>query len=106
MLWTLLALTGASALLIAVASGTGASTFMASLVGPGWWLMPLVMIFVMTLVMALVMMPMMSHGRAGSDHSGMPEDPATIAARRYAEGKISREEYLRIQQDLEGGGKP
>ena len=40
---------------------------------------------------------------AGSDHHGMLEDPAAIAARRYAEGEISREEYLRGLKDLKEG---
>src|SRR3972149_5982596 len=99
MLWILLALAGASALLIGVASGAGASAFLTSLVGPAWWLMPIVMIFVMTLVMFLVMMPMMSHGRGGAEHHDMAEDPATIVAHRYAEGEISRQEYLQIKRD-------
>ena len=118
MLWILLALAGASALLIGVASWTGASAFMTSLVGPAWWLMPIVMIFVMTLVMFLVMMPMMGHGTGGGMGHGMShggpveghhheshEDAASIAARRYALGEVSREEYLTVKRDLEGGGE-
>jgi len=79
---------------------------------------------VMTLVMFLVMMPMMGHGMdggmgpdsmrggmgcgmdhgnvAGDHHEGANEDPGAIAARRYAHGDISREEYLTIKRDLEG----
>ena len=108
MVWILLALIGASLLLIAIAGGSGAAGLMASIVGPGWWLMPLVMIVVMTLVMVLVMMPMMGHGQGheGGHGEGMPEDPGAVAARRYAHGDISREEYLRIKRDLEGDDAP
>jgi uncharacterized membrane protein len=104
--WLLLALVGVVALLMAVAAGTGAAAFMTALVGPAWWLMPVVMILVMAIVMYLVMMPMMGHGQheAAGPAEGMHEDPAAIAARRYASGEISREEYLRVKLDLEGGG--
>jgi len=112
--WLLLALVGTFLLLMVVAVGTGAGAFMASLVGPAWWLMPILMI----LVMALVMMPMMGHGMDGGMGHGMShggpmeghhhearEDAASIAARRYAGGEISREEYLTVKRDLEGGGE-
>ena len=104
--WLVLAVVGASALLIAVALGTGAGAFMASLVGPGWWLMPILMI----VVMALVMMPMMGHGmshrsQGEGHHQESHEDAVSIAARRYARGEISREEYLTVKRDLEGGGE-
>ena len=105
--WLLLALVGAVLLLMVVAAGTGAAAFMASLIGPGWWLMPILMILVMAIVMYLVMMPMMGHGQGAAGHGeGMHEDAATITARRYASGEISREEYLRIKRDLEGGNEP
>src|SRR3990170_7483321 len=48
--WLLLAVAGGSRPLIVVAPATGASAFMTSLVGPGWWLMPILMIVVMSLV--------------------------------------------------------
>jgi len=114
----LLAMVGAFLLLMVVAVGTGAGAFMASLVGPAWWLMPILMILVMAIVMALVMMPMMGHGTGGGMGHGMShggpveghhheshEDAASIAARRYARGEISREEYLTVKRDLEGGGE-
>ncbi|MEK6851163.1 MAG: hypothetical protein AABY30_01350 [Candidatus Thermoplasmatota archaeon] len=105
--WLLPALVGAVVLLMVVAAGTGAAAFMASLIGPAWWLMPILMILVMAGVMYLVMMPMMGHGHEGAGHDeGTHEDPAAIAARRYASGEISREEYLRIKGDLEGGREP
>ncbi|HEY4705495.1 MAG TPA: hypothetical protein VII27_07175, partial [Thermoplasmata archaeon] len=63
--WLLLALVGTFLLLMVAAVGTGAGAFMASLVGPAWWLMPILMILVMAIVMALVMMPMMGHGMDG-----------------------------------------
>src|SRR3972149_3219720 len=107
--WLLLALVGTFLLLMVVAVGTGAGAFMASLVGPAWWLMAIVMV--------LVMMPMMGHGMDGGMGHGMShgspvegrheeahEDAASIAARRDARGEISREEYLTVKRDLEGGG--
>jgi len=103
--WLVLAVVGASALVIVVALTTGASAFMTSLIGPGWWLMPILMIIVMTLVMGLAMRTMMPHGGGGMDHHDMPEDPIAIAARRYAAGEISRDEYLRVRTDLEDRGR-
>ena len=116
--WLLLALVGTFLLLMVAAVGTGAGAFMASLVGPAWWLMPILMILVMAIVMALVMMPMMGHGMDGGTGHGMShgspvegrheeahEEAASIAARRYACGEISREEYLTVKRDLEGGGE-
>jgi len=103
--WLLLAVAGASGLLIVVALATGASAFMTSLVGPGWWLMPILMIVVMTFVMVLAMRATMPHGGGGMDHHDMPEDPIAIAARRYAAGEISRDEYLRVRTDLEDHGR-
>src|SRR3990172_7629194 len=103
--WLVLAVAGASALVIVVALAT-----MTSLIGLGWWLMPLLMIVVMTLVMPLVMRAMMPHGGMGMHRPDIPEDPIAIAARRYAAGEISRDEYLRVRTDLEdrgrGGGLP
>lgn len=34
--------------------------------------------------------------------SGQPEDPLTILERRYANGEIDREEYLKRKKDLSG----
>ncbi|HKZ22807.1 MAG TPA: hypothetical protein VJ224_00145 [Thermoplasmata archaeon] len=103
--WLLLAVAGASGLLIVVALATGASAFMTSLVGPGWWLMPILMIVVMSLVMVLAMRAMMPHDGMGMHRQDMPEDPIAIAARRYAAGEISRDEYLRVRTDLEDHGR-
>jgi len=103
--WLVLAVAGASGLLIVVALATGASAFMTSIVGPGWWLMPLLMIVVMTLVMTLAMRAMMPQDGMRMHRADMPEDPIAIAARRYAAGEISRDEYLRVWTDLEERGR-
>ena len=103
--WLVLAVAGASALLIVIALATGASAFMTSLVGPGWWLMPIVMIVVMTLVMVLAMRATMPQGGMEMHRPDMPEDPLAIAARRYAAGEISRDEYVRVRTDLEDRGR-
>src|SRR3990172_1639878 len=102
LLWTALAVVVAIVLLLGAAWGTGAWSVAASHVGPVWWLMPVLMITVMAVVMYVLMMPMMSHGGSGMGHHEMPEDPVALAARRYAKGEISREEYQRIRADLEG----
>ena len=99
--WLVLAVAGASGLLIVVALATGASAFMTSIVGPGWWLMPLLMIVVMTLAMRA----MMPQDGMRMHRADMPEDPIAIAARRYAAGEISRDEYLRVWTDLEERGR-
>ena len=103
--WLVLAVVGASALVIVVALATGASAFMTSLIGPGWWLMPVFMMVVMTLVMTLAMRTMMPQGGMGMHRADMPEDPLAIAARRYAAGEISRDEYVRVRTDLEDRGR-
>ena len=103
--WLLLAVAGASGLLIVVALATGASAFMTSLVGPGWWLMPILMIVVMTLVMVLAMRATMPQGGMEMLRPDRPEDPLAIAARRYAAGEISRDEYVRVRTDLEDRGR-
>ena len=39
-------------------------------------------------------------------HSGLDDESAKeILARRYAKGEISREEYLRMKRDVEGGAR-
>src|SRR3990172_4623817 len=90
--WVVLAVAGASALAIVVALATGASAFMTSVIGPGWWLMPLVMIVVMTLVMGRPMPAMIPHGGVGMHRADKPENPIAIAARRHAAGEDSRGE--------------
>lgn len=67
--------------------------------GFGWmWLMMLVpVLFFAVLVYALT-------GGRWADRP--PEDAFATAERRYAQGDISREEFLRIKQDLKGGAHP
>ncbi len=104
-LWPILGLAGAAVLAAGLVAWTGAWRYMAAVVGPGWWLMPVFMILVMALVMALMMMPMMSRNHGGMEpYVATLQNPLEVAARRYATGEISREEYLRIKKDLGGGG--
>lgn len=60
----------------------------------GWMAVPIV-------VMALMMWGMMSmHHGHGSHRSHGGEDAVAVLDRRYASGDVSREEYLRMKEDL------
>lgn len=67
--------------------------------GSGWmWLMMLVpILLVVVLVYALA-------GNRNAERA--PNDALATADRRYAAGEISREEFLRIKEDLKGGTRP
>ncbi len=57
-----------------------------------WWIVVLVCLAVLVILA----------GRSGRSGAPPPEKPLDIARRRYAAGEISREEFLRIQEDLSG----
>lgn len=104
LLWTALGVLGAALLLGAVGGwmwGWGWPWGGMMFVGPLFLLVPVLLIVL--LVYALT-----ERSRGGSERdpvAGHASEPGALAVaeRRYAAGEITREEYLRIKEDLEGG---
>jgi len=69
----------------------------------GWWLIPLLFVavcFFMMFFMRGNRLGCMGMGHDETHGAGHGESPEDIARRRYAEGKISREEFQTILKDL------
>jgi uncharacterized membrane protein len=66
----------------------------------GWWMLA------WTLVELLIVVGVIAAAvywiRPGTDRR--PEDPFEIAARRYASGEITRDEYEQVRRDLSDAG--
>lgn len=105
LLWVLVAFLAMWFVMGLMGAFWGASGWMwqgSGMMGLGWAWMA-----VPILVMALMMWGMMSmhHGHASHPpHGG--EDALALLDRRYAAGELSREEYLRMREDLRRGPPP
>lgn len=63
----------------------------------GWmWLVPLLIV-----VLALVAVLVLTRARASRPGADSPPSPREVLDRRYAEGQLTREEYLQQRNDIE-----
>ncbi len=97
-LWVVLAVLGAALLLGLLGASMSGWGGMGGMMGFGWLWMLLPIFLVAVLVIAL------SGGFRTESTSA--ESAFATAERRYAAGEISREEFLRIKEDIQGGRRP
>ncbi|MHB0876074.1 MAG: SHOCT domain-containing protein [Anaerolineae bacterium] len=77
------------------------------MMGTGGWLVMLLLglaLVVLVVVLVIALIAAASRGRSGTTAGPMVHESAALSAarERYARGEISREEFLRIRDDLEG----
>ena len=94
-LWIVLAILGASALLGLLAGSTWG---WGGMMGAGW-IMMLVPILLIVLLLTALSGGWRTYARTG-------ESALATLERRYAAGEVSREEFLRVREDLRGGRAP
>jgi len=74
---------------------------MPGMMGYGWWFMPLIpLIFLVLIVLGAyyIIMELFRQGRSKSKDGGRALE---ILKERYARGEITREEYLKMKEELE-----
>jgi putative membrane protein len=81
--------------------GGGYMLGMMGMMGYGWWFMPLILIvFLVLIVLGAYYLITELAGQGGSESKGEGR-ALEILKERYARGEITREQYLKMKEELE-----